>query len=198
MIFILICAIASPEGRCFSSIRRNILQKYIFVPIDIYLKKKENIDINNRLNAWLLFLGSDDPSDIIRLIERYPEFKAMYQQIYEICECVEDMMGLFSKELAIMDENTVKYMMDEMQEEIDKQKEEIMQQDMILIRQKKEIDENKLEIDHQKAELAEKESMLAKIQAELQAALQRNAQLEETLKNQRLKGKNKKFIEVRI
>lgn len=107
----------------------------------------------------------------------------MYQQIYEICECVEDMMGLFSKELAIMDENTVKYMMDEMQEEIDKQKEEIMQQDMILIRQKKEIDQNKLEIDHQKAELAEKESMLAKIQAELQAALQRNAQLEETLKN---------------
>ena len=94
-----------------------LLQKYIFVPIDIFLKKKDNIDISNRLNAWLLFLGSDDPGDIIRLIEASPEFKAMYQQIYEMCESVEDMRGLFSKELAIMDSNTVTYMMDEMQAE---------------------------------------------------------------------------------
>ena len=67
-------------------------------------------------------MGSDDPGDIIRLIERYPDFKAMYQQIYRICQNVEDMMGLFSEELAKMDENTVKYMMDEMQEEIDRKK----------------------------------------------------------------------------
>ena len=76
------------EQESNTGLKLELLQKYIFVPIDIYLKKKENIDISNRLNAWLLFLGSDDPSDIIRLIERYPDFKAMYQQIYELCECV--------------------------------------------------------------------------------------------------------------
>ena len=185
------------EQESNTGLKLELLQKYIFVPIDIYLKKKENIDISNRLNAWLLFLGSDDPSDIIRLIERYPEFKAMYQQIYEMCECVEDMMGLFSKELARMDENTVTYMMDEMQEEIDKKKAELDQTKAEIDQKKVEIDQQKAEIDQQKAEidqqkvelnqqkvaLAEKDSMLAKMQAELQAALQRNAQLEEILKN---------------
>ena len=38
-------------------------QKHIFVPIDIFLKNKENRDIRNWLNAWLLFLGSDDPEE---------------------------------------------------------------------------------------------------------------------------------------
>ena len=199
------------EQESNTGLKLELLQKYIFVPIDIYLKKKENIDISNRLNAWLLFLGSDDPSDIIRLIERYPDFKAMYQQIYELCECVEDMMGLFSKELARMDENTVTYMMDEMQEEIDKkkaeldqtkaeidqkkveidqqkaeidqQKAEIDQQKAEIDQQKAEIDQQKVELNQQRVELAEKDSMLAKMQAELQAALQRNAQLEEALKN---------------
>ncbi|MBQ1207663.1 MAG: PD-(D/E)XK nuclease family transposase, partial [Lachnospiraceae bacterium] len=77
------------EQKSDTGLTLELLQKYIFVPIDIFLKKKDNIDISNRLNAWLLFLGSDDPGDIIRLIEASPEFKAMYQQIYEMCESVE-------------------------------------------------------------------------------------------------------------
>ena len=77
------------EQKSDTGLTLELLQKYIFVPIDIFLKKKDNIDTSNRMNAWLLFLGSDDPGDIIRLIEASPEFKAMYQQIYEMCESVE-------------------------------------------------------------------------------------------------------------
>ena len=62
---------------------------------------------------------------IIQLITEYPEFKVMYQQAYEICRNVEALMGIFSEELRIMDRNTVKYMVDQMQEEIDSQKQEI-------------------------------------------------------------------------
>ena len=67
----------------------------------------------------------DDPDMIIRLITEYPEFKVMYQQAYKICRNVEALMGIFSEELRIMDRNTVKYMVDQMQEEIDSQKQEI-------------------------------------------------------------------------
>ena len=155
------------EQKSDTGLTLELLQKYIFVPIDIFLKKKDNIDISNRLNAWLLFLGSDDPGDIIRLIEASPEFKAMYQQIYEMCESVEDMMGLFSKELAIMDSNTVTYMMDEMQAEIDKQKELIDQNIDKIYQQKVEIDQQKVEIDRQRAALAEKDRLLEELQAEL-------------------------------
>ena len=49
----------------------------------------------------------------------------MYQQAYEICWNVEALMGIFSEELRIMDRNTVKYMVDQMQEEIDSQRQEI-------------------------------------------------------------------------
>ncbi len=62
---------------------------------------------------------------IIQLITEYPEFKVMYQQAYGICRNVEALMGIFSEELRIMDRNTVKYMVDQMQEEIDSQKQEI-------------------------------------------------------------------------
>ena len=74
---------------------------------------------------WLAFLSMDDPDMIIQLITEYPEFKAMYQQAYEICRNVEALMGIFSEELRIMDRNTVKYMVDQMQEEIDSQRQEI-------------------------------------------------------------------------
>lgn len=66
-------------------------------------------------------------------------------------------MELFSEELAILDRNTVKYMIDEMQEEIDQQKAEIARQ---------------------KEVLAEKDCALAKLREEYEAALLRIAQLE--------------------
>ena len=118
------------------------------------------------LNAWLLFLGSDDPVDIIRLIERYPEFKAMYQQIYEMCENVEDMMSLFSKELAMMDENTVTYMMDEMQAEIDQQKIEIDQQKDELERKNDELKMTHSELERQREEIEALKRLVAQLTEE--------------------------------
>ena len=85
----------------------------------------KDIKIQNRLDAWLAFLGSDDPE----IIERYPDFKEMYQQVYDICRNIEEVMGMFSKELLEMDRNTVELMIDEMQDEIKQQKETIQEKD---------------------------------------------------------------------
>ena len=145
------------QQRSDTKVEMELLQKYVFITLDNFMKKRENKDVKSRLFAWLLFLGSDDPEDIIWLIEQYPDFKAMYQQIYEICENVENAMGLFSKELEIMDRNTVKYMMDEMQEELNQKN-------------------TQLELQNRK--LKQQEKMLAEKEAELQAALSRIAQLE--------------------
>ena len=161
-----------------TGIKMELLQKYIFITLDNFLKLKQNKDISNRLNAWFLFLGSDDPEDVIRLIETYPDFEAMYRQIYEICENVENVMGLFSKELERIDKNTARYMMHEMQEEIDRQKVEIDQQKAEIDQQKAEIDQQKAEIDQQKNLLTEKDNALA----EKDAA---NAQKDEEIKRLR-------------
>ena len=40
-----------------------------------------------------------------------------YGQIYELCQNIEQVMGMFSKELYELDRNTVQYMIDELQKE---------------------------------------------------------------------------------
>ena len=84
-----------------------------------------NKGINNKLDAWLTFLSSDAPDDIIALIDKYPDFKKMYDEVYTMCLNTEKVMKMFSKELAELDRNTVQYMIDEMQDEIDGMQDEI-------------------------------------------------------------------------
>ena len=97
----------------------NMLQNYIFIPVDIFLKKLHNEGIENELDAWLTFLGCDEPEYIIKLIENYPYFKSLYADLYDMCKNIERVMSMFSKELQVLDRNTVKYMIDELQEELD-------------------------------------------------------------------------------
>ena len=99
------------------------MQKYLFIPLDIFRENKHNRDIKVKRDAWLTLFSSDDPDRIIELIEEYPEFRQIYEEAYEICLNVERVMDMFSKELYELDKNTAQYMIDEMQETIDKMQE---------------------------------------------------------------------------
>ena len=81
--------------------------------------------IKKKLDAWLTLLSFDEPEKIIALIEKYPEFRKIYEEGCEICRNTERVMEMFSKELYELDKNTVQYMIDEMQDTIDAQKEMI-------------------------------------------------------------------------
>ena len=109
------------EQKSDTGLELPLLQKFVFVPLDIFQKNQHNNIIRTKLDAWLLFLSSDAPEDILRLISEYPEFQVIYEQAYSLCRNLEDIMGFFSEELRIMDQNTVQFMMDEMQETIDQQ-----------------------------------------------------------------------------
>ena len=142
-----------------TGIELELLQKYIFIPLDIFKKKRQNEVINNRLDAWLTFLCRDEPEYIIQLITRYPEFKPLYETIYQMCENVEKVMEMFSKELQLLDQNTVQYMIDEMQDTIDYlQQNNNKQEDTINLLQQSNIEQqnkiNSLEqekVQHEKA-----------------------------------------------
>ncbi len=101
-----------------SGLKLDLVQKYLFVPLDIFKKRMHNKGITCKLDAWLAFLSCDSPDDIVQIITGYPEFMPLYEHIYDVCLNVEKVMGMFSKELAIMDKNTELYMIDEMQKEI--------------------------------------------------------------------------------
>lgn len=111
-----------------TGLKMNLLQEFVFVALDIYKQNHQNRSIKKRLEGWLTFLSSDKPEDIIALIEKYPDFKTMYEQVYEICQNIEQVMGMFSKELYELDRNTVRYMIDELQEENQRQREENQRQ----------------------------------------------------------------------
>ena len=117
----------------------NLLQEFVFVALDIYRENNQNKGIKERIDGWLTFFSSDRPKDIIALIEKYPDFKEMYEQVYEICRNIEQVMGMFSKELYELDRNTVRYMIDELQEENRRWKEQDRRQKEEIRSQKEEI-----------------------------------------------------------
>ena len=147
-----------------------LLQKYVFIPLDIFRTiYHNNVKSNgkngggncwNRTEAWLTFLSTDEPEIIIELIRQYPEFKEMYEEIYVMCQNVEKVMEMFSKELIQLDRNTVQYMIDEMQDTIDIQKEELEAKQETIDTQKNELEEQKTTINAQKEELKAKQNQL--------------------------------------
>ena len=100
----------------------DLLQDYIFINLDIFRLKMHNKKVTTLLEAWMTFFSTDDPEEIIKLITDFPQFKPMYETLYQMCRNVENVMGFFSEELREMDRNTVRYMIDELQKEVDTQK----------------------------------------------------------------------------
>ncbi len=97
----------------------NMLQNYIFIPVDIFLEKLHNNGVETELDALLTFLGCDEPGYIIELVQKYPEFEPMYKDLYNMCLNTERMVNMFSEELKILDRNTVQLMIDELQAKLD-------------------------------------------------------------------------------
>jgi len=114
------------EQKSDTGVEMDLLQEYTFICLDIFNNTIHNEDrkIESRLEEWLVFLSQDDPDMIINLLNCNPEFKKIYEEVYTICLNMERMMSMFSKELEILDRNTVKLMVDEMIEEYTKMTEE--------------------------------------------------------------------------
>ncbi len=160
------------EPKSDSGISLNLIQKYLFIPLDIFQKIYHNKDITSNADAWLAFLCMDGAEDVIRLITAYPRFKPLYEEIYRLCLNTEKIMGLFSKELQILDENTVQYMMDEMQETINKQQGTIDEQQGT-------INEMQGQLGEKEDIIEEKDAMIAEKNADIQALQKRIKDLEE-------------------
>ena len=134
-----------------------------FVSLDNFRRLTQNKDIETKLEAWLHFLSRDEPEEIIRLIQDYPEFRPLYEEVYRLCQDTERVMHMFSKELEELDRNTVQYMIDEMQDEIDGMKEAMSGM--------------KEELGQKDAALAEQETALREKDAKIQALLRELAAL---------------------
>ena len=100
-----------------------------------------------------MFYSTQDPERIIDLINKYPMFRQMYGDVYEVCRNVEKVMGMFSEELREMDRNTVQYMIDEMQATIDAQAAALEEEKKRHKEEKKRYEEEKKKHDEEMQEL---------------------------------------------
>ena len=143
-----------------------LLQEFVFVALDIFRKNQHNKGIRNKLDAWLAFFSIDDPEVIVDLVEKYPYFRSMYEEVYEMCRNTEKVMNMFFKELRELDRNTVQYMIDEMQEEIDGLKGDLQKKETVL-------QEKDSRLRETEASLKEKEEENARLQNQIRELMEK-------------------------
>lgn len=144
----------------------SLLQKFIFIPLDIYKKMSNNI--STKLDAWLTFLGSDNIEDILQLIEKFPEFKPMYETLYRMCLNIEGVMDMFSKELYELDKNTELLMIDELEQEIIEKHNIISQQENTISQLDNTISQLDDTISQQENTISDMSATIASLQAEIE------------------------------
>ena len=118
-----------------------LLQEYCMIALDVFRKFPYTKDKNEQ-TAWLSLLTTESLADAERLIRNYPDYpwlEEIYQEIAMLRRKPEEVLGMFSEALRILDQNTVKYMVEELQ---------------------KDLDEKRVLLDAQSALLDEKDSLL--------------------------------------
>lgn len=146
----------------------DLLQEYIIIPLDVFRKIPHNE--LSKLDAWLYFIGSDSPKDISRVIEAYPEFKELYNELLMLRYNIKELVGMYDfyrELLREADEEAVEYMVEEQRKEIEELKvirnrlsEENQRQKEENQRQKEEYERYKEENEEQRKEIERLKRML--------------------------------------
>jgi len=138
------------------------LQNFIYIPLDIFRRMPHNE--LTELEAWLYFLGSEDPADIMRIVEKYPSFQNLYQDIVNFRFRPKELIAMYSDALRIMDENTIKYMVDEMRAETDSMTAKMDEINAEMNKMSAELSSRNAELKAQQEENAELRARLAQYQ----------------------------------
>ena len=99
-----------------------LLQRFYLISLDVFSENKYPMDKNNRVTAWLSLLATRNVDDLTEILAVYPWLEAIYQDMASYLHKPEEVLTMFSDALKILDNNTVQYMIDEMQNTIDDQK----------------------------------------------------------------------------
>jgi hypothetical protein len=125
-----------------------MLQEYYLIGLDVF-KKSTYPKTRCNLTAWLSLLATEDMSEVDALIEEYPWMEEIYREMAEYMYRPEEVLNMFSEALSILDSNTVRLMIDEMNEKLAEQGEQLAEQKEQLADKDKRI----LELERQLAEL---------------------------------------------
>lgn len=104
-----------------TGLKLELLQEYCLIALDEFQKYPYPKDRNEQ-TAWLSLLATEDIRDAEELIAEYPWLEEIYREAAALRRDPEEVLGMFSEALRILDRNTVHYMIDEQKKEIEQQK----------------------------------------------------------------------------
>ncbi len=185
-----------------TGLKLDLMQKYLLIPLDIFRKCLQNrrkeagnprkagtIRLKNKLEAWLTFIASDRPEDIMEVVRAYPEFREVYREVFEFRYQRRELISMYSEALSILDANTVELMVEQQKRVVEKQKRLLEKQKQMIgqnektiaqnektieqlrreaEQQKKEIEQQKREAEQQKREAEQKDRELERLKALLE------------------------------
>lgn len=105
-----------------SDLNLEMLDEYFLIALDVFAKIPYAEDNKGDLHAWLSLLTTENLADAERNIARYPWLESIYQEIALLRRNPEEVIGMWSEALRILDENSLKYYVEELKEELDKEK----------------------------------------------------------------------------
>lgn len=143
------------------------LREDYFLCLDTFCKFVHT-KIKTKREAWLLFFGSTSIEDILEVCEAFPEFIPLYEQVFAFRQDAGRLMEMYSEALRIMDRNTERYMVEELQDELEKKKDELQRAEQELQQTEQEIEQTRDEIRQTKQEIEQTRDEIRQTKQELQ------------------------------
>ena len=126
------------------------------ISLDPFRSVVQNIDTEQK--AWLSFLTTDDPDEIVQLVNAYPEFLPCYRDIISFRRRPKDLITTFSDALREMDRNTEIYMVEQLAKEVQEKDHALAEKDNVIAEKDNAIAEQAKLIEQLKKKLAETRS----------------------------------------
>ncbi len=152
-----------------------LLQEYFLIALDVFcqngytddknLDTRETIDSNmNDLEGWLSILTAETIADVERVIRRYPWSETIFREMSTYVNKPEEVIHMFSEALKIADKNTVKYMIEELQDELQLAEKKQKQEAELRKQEEEKRKQAEDELQRSKEEIAQLKALLAKKQ----------------------------------
>ena len=142
------------------------------IALDVFRKFPYSKD-KDELTAWLSLLVTENLEEAERLIQDYPWLQEIYEEIAMLRHRPEEVLGMFSEALRILDQNTVKYMIEELQKQLEDEKAEkaaAIREKTAVIKEKDA--EREAVIKEKAAVIREKDEEIAELKKQLEAVRQ--------------------------